>query len=158
LPVLFCDAKHGIVGAAHAGWRGLASGVLENTVSAILAETKHDQGNPEHISVWLGPAIGPSYFEVGHEVRDRFVNDDEKASRAFTPHPSLDGKFYADIYQLARLALNKVGVHTIFGGEFCTFSEKEKFYSYRRDGVTGRMATVIWVSGDRWQTTEGKKK
>jgi YfiH family protein len=141
LPVLFCDAKNGVVGAAHAGWRGLAEGVLENTIAAMQSAG----ANPAQIVVWLGPAIGPSKFEIGAEVRARFVEEDASAAVAFMPSTSIAGKFYADIYQLARMRLQNVGVHHISGGEFCTFSEPEKFYSYRRDGVTGRMASLIWI-------------
>lgn len=141
LPVLFCDVKQSVVGAAHAGWRGLADGILENTISTMQAAG----ANPEHILAWLGPAIGPSKFEVGEEVRARFVERDTSAAAAFTLIEPYAGKFYANIYQLARLRLQQAGVHQISGGHFCTFSEPEKFYSYRRDGVTGRMASLIWI-------------
>ncbi|PRC91641.1 peptidoglycan editing factor PgeF [Solimicrobium silvestre] len=142
LPVLFCDAKNGVVAAAHAGWRGLVDGVLENTLlkmQAAGAESKH-------ILAWLGPAIGPLKFEVGAEVRARFMEVDPCASAAFKPGKE-PGKFYADIYQLARMRLQCAGVVQISGGNFCTVSEPEKFYSYRRDGVTGRMASLIWIKG-----------
>jgi len=141
LPVLFCDAKHGVVGAAHAGWRGLADGILENTISTMQAAG----ANSEHILAWLGPAIGPSKFEVGEEVRARFVEADASAALAFKSIESHARKYYADIYHLARLRLHRAGVHQISGGHFCTFSEPEKFYSYRRDGVTGRMTSLIWI-------------
>lgn len=139
LPVLFCDTKNGVIGAAHAGWRGLVDGVLENTVMAMTQLG----ADPNHMLAWLGPAIGPSQFEVGPEVRDRFVEGDTSAATAFISHHS--DRFYADLYQLARLRLQRVGVHQISGGQFCTFSQSDKFYSYRRDGVTGRMASVIWM-------------
>ena len=141
LPVLFCDAKNGVVGAAHAGWRGLADGVLEHTISTM----QRAGANPEHILAWLGPAIGPLKFEVGEEVRVRFVDKDASAAVAFKAIEPRAGKFYADIYQLARLRLQQAAVYQISGGHFCTFSEQEKFYSFRRDGVTGRMASLIWI-------------
>jgi polyphenol oxidase len=139
LPVLFCDVQNGVIGAAHAGWRGLVAGVLENTVIAMMQLGAH----PKHTLAWLGPAIGPSQFEVGGEVRAQFIEDDASAITAFTPGHS--DRFYADIYQLAWLRLQRVGVRQISGGQFCTVSQADKFYSYRRDGVTGRMASVIWM-------------
>lgn len=141
LPVLLCDPEQSVVAAAHAGWRGLANGVLENTL-----DTMQQLGAcPAKVLAWLGPAIGPSKFEVGEEVRVRFIEQDAAAAGAFTPNPSFPPKFYADIYQLARLRLSRLGVKKVAGGEFCTFSQPDKFYSYRRDGVTGRMASLIWV-------------
>lgn len=140
LPVLFCDATHGVVGAAHAGWRGLADGILEKTVATM----QQAGANPKHMLVWLGPAIGPSKFEVGEEVRARFDAND--AAATFIASPIQTGKFYADIYQLARLRLQRLGIHQLSGGQFCTFSEPDKFYSYRRDGVTGRMASLVWIN------------
>jgi polyphenol oxidase len=141
LPVLFCDAKTNVVAAAHAGWRGLAHGVLENTLDTMLAAGA-DIGN---VMVWLGPAIGPDQFEVGAEVRQQFVDVNPCAIAAFKSSPNNPDKFYADIYLLARLGLQRAGVVNIAGGGFCTVSETDKFYSYRRDGVTGRMASLIWV-------------
>ncbi|MCD6027234.1 MAG: hypothetical protein K0R08_1753 [Solimicrobium sp.] len=145
LPVLFCDRKHGVVGAAHAGWRGLAAGVLENTVFKM----KQAGAYPEHILAWLGPAIGPSKFEVGKEVREQFVGADTSTALAFTLNKIRPGKFYADIYKLARIRLQRAGVEQISGGQFCTFSQPDKFYSYRRDGVTGRMASLIWIKSQQ---------
>ncbi|ACS86624.1 purine nucleoside phosphorylase YfiH [Musicola paradisiaca] len=135
LPVLFCSADGKEIAAAHAGWRGLQAGVLEQTISVFRAP-------PEAIMAWMGPAIGPSRFEVGGEVRDAFVSSDTATNCAFVPH---NNKFFADIYQLARLRLQRAGVTQIFGGNACTVSESDKFFSYRRDGVTGRMATLIWL-------------
>lgn len=139
LPVLFCDTAGSVVAAAHAGWRGLAAGVLENTVAAM--------GVPAaNLMAWLGPAIGPQAFEVGDEVRAAFVAADSAAAGAFVSgHP---GKWLADIYALARLRLHACGVGQIFGGGFCTVTDRERFFSYRRDGVTGRMATLIWLAPD----------
>lgn len=142
LPVLFCDAEKNVVAAAHAGWRGLAHGVLENTLKYM----QRAGAELENILVWLGPAIGPLQFEVGPEVRERFVEDDACAVAAFMTRVENPAKFYADIYQLARLRLQRAGVHRICGGNFCTVSQREKFYSYRRDGVTGRMASLIWIN------------
>jgi len=141
LPVLFCDPAANVVGAAHAGWRGLLHGVLENTVEVMLKAG----ASLETMSVWLGPAIGPTQFEVGAEVREQFVDLDSCASAAFRTSDSSPEKFYADIYHLAHGRLRRAGLSAISGGGFCTVSEPEKFYSYRRDGVTGRMASLIWI-------------
>ncbi|MFO7592882.1 MAG: peptidoglycan editing factor PgeF [Pseudomonadota bacterium] len=135
LPLLLCDRGGTRIAAVHAGWRGLLAGVIEQTVSAM--------GSPDELMVWLGPAIGPRAFEVGAEVREAFVTEDAAADGAFAP--STDGRYLADIYALARLRLHRVGVDAIYGGEHCTYSEPERFYSYRRDGVTGRMAGLIWL-------------
>lgn len=137
LPVLFCDRAGSVVAAAHAGWRGLADGVLEATVTAM-------QVPPGEVLAWMGAAIGPQAFEVGDEVRQAFVARHTDASAAFVPQP-LPGKWLADIYQLARIRLKQVGVQAIYGGGHCTYQETDSFYSYRRDGVTGRMASLIWL-------------
>lgn len=140
LPMLFCDRAGSVVAAAHAGWRGLAGGVLEATVTAM-------QAPPGEILAWMGAAIGPQAFEVGDEVRLAFIVQHPEAAAAFLPHPaSAPGKWLADIYQLARIHLNHVGVHAIYGGGRCTYLEADSFYSYRRDGVTGRMASLIWLA------------
>ena len=137
LPVLLCDRAGSVVAAAHAGWRGLADGVLEATVAAM-------QVPPEGILAWMGAAIGPQAFEVGDEVRQAFVAQHAEASVAFVLQPT-PGKWLADIYQLARIRLKHAGVQAIYGGGRCTFNEADSFYSYRRDGVTGRMAALIWL-------------
>jgi len=142
LPVLLCDSAGHVVGAAHAGWRGLAAGVLENTVASMRA------AGADELMAWMGPAIGPGRFEVGVDVLTAFVERDMEAARAFQKIPARAGKYWADIYALARLRLQSVGVQRIFGGGMCTVSERS-FYSYRRDGVTGRMATLVWISEDR---------
>lgn len=138
LPVLFCDRAGTVVGAAHAGWRGLAAGVLENTVAAMRARGAAD------ILAWLGPAIGPDNFEVGAEVKEAFVQQQAGAQAAFRDYPGRPGKHLADIYQLARLRLAAVGVDQISGGGLCTVADT-RFYSYRRDRVTGRMGSLIWL-------------
>lgn len=144
LPVLFCDRRGTVVAAAHAGWRGLADGVLEAAVAAMAVE-------PDEILTWLGPAIGPLAFEVGEEVRQVFLAQDPSAALAFAPSPltpqapGSPSKWLADIYLLARQRLVRVGVKQVFGGGFCTYTDAERFYSYRRDGVTGRMASLIWL-------------
>ncbi|EDV7049652.1 polyphenol oxidase [Salmonella enterica] len=135
LPVLFCNREGTEVAAAHAGWRGLCEGVLEETVTCFADK-------PENIIAWLGPAIGPTAFEVGPEVRDAFLAKDAQADSAFLPHGE---KFLADIYQLARQRLANTGVEHVYGGDLCTFSESETFFSYRRDKTTGRMASFIWL-------------
>jgi len=137
LPVLFCDRAGSRVAAAHAGWRGLSGGVLEATVAAMGVA-------PEAIMAWLGPAIGPRAFEVGEAVRAAFVEDDPGSAGAFTPHG--DGRWLADIYRLARRRLARAGVGEIHGGGRCTFTEAGLFYSYRRDGTTGRMASLVWLT------------
>ena len=136
LPLLFCNRQGTVIAAAHAGWRGLAEGVIESTVDAM-------QQNSKDIIVWLGPAIGPDSFEVGQDVFDAFVNKDKQAIKAFTKTD--DEHYLADIYHLARLKLNKIGIEQIFGGGLCTFSDEKKFYSFRRNPVTGRMASMIWI-------------
>lgn len=137
LPVLFCDRAGTVVAAAHAGWRGLAAGILEATLGRMGVAAGE-------VLAWLGPAIGPAVFEVGDEVRAVFVAGDAGSASAFVPHG--DGKWLADIYALARRRLQAAGVLSISGGDRCTVSEPESFFSYRRDGVTGRMATLIWLA------------
>ena len=139
LPVLFCADDGSRVGVAHAGWRGLAGGVLERTVDAIGK-------NPARIIAWLGPAIGPNAFEVGQEVFDTFALAASDDASAFHPIAARPGKYLADIYALARIRLRRMGVTAIFGGNHCTVNEPERFFSYRRDGKTGRMAGVIWLA------------
>ncbi|HWV17443.1 MAG TPA: peptidoglycan editing factor PgeF [Rhodocyclaceae bacterium] len=134
LPVLFCTLDGQQVGAAHAGWRGLLSGVLENTVRAM-------QAPPDQIMAWFGPAIGAQAFEVGDEVRAAFLAHDTACATAFVAHGD---KWLADIYALARLRLQDMGLLSVYGGGLCTVSDAERFYSYRRDGATGRMASLIW--------------
>ncbi len=136
LPVLLCDEQGTVVGAAHAGWRGLCDGVIEATVRAM-------QVPPPALMVWLGPAIGPAAFEVGDEVRAAFVAQQPQAAAAFVA--GKEGKWLADLYQLARLRLQALGITRIYGGDQCTYSDEQRFYSYRRDGVTGRMGTFIWL-------------
>lgn len=135
LPVLFCSTAGDEVAAAHAGWRGLNAGVLENTLAAFHAK-------PQDIMAWFGPAIGPQQFEVGGEVREAFIASDPLAASAFTPFGE---KYLADIYHLARLRLQAAGVSQIFGGDCCTVSDASQFFSYRRDGITGRLASLIWL-------------
>lgn len=136
LPVLFCDEQGQQVAAAHAGWRGLLDGVIEQTLQTFTAPMNQ-------VLVWLGPAIGPQAFEVGAEVRAAFVEKDPVAEVCFKPSGQAN-KWLADIYGLAKLRLQAVGVTQIYGGEFCTFSQTDTFFSYRRDGQTGRMASCIW--------------
>jgi len=140
LPVLFADAQGRAVGVAHAGWRGLAAGVLEATVQALREYLQDDAS----IHAWLGPAIGPSVFEVGDEVRQAFCERDAASAAAFA-QGARPGKWLADLYQLARLRLARAGVTQVSGGGHCTVGEAERFYSYRRDGGSGRMASLIWL-------------
>ena len=136
LPALFCNRAGTRVAAAHAGWRGLAAGVLEATAESLQAE-------PADILVWLGPAIGPQAFEVGSEVRDIFLADHSQAASAFVPSANA-GRFMADIYALARLRLAACGVAAVYGGGFCTVTDP-RFYSYRRAARTGRFASLVWL-------------
>lgn len=137
LPVLFTTTSGNEVAATHAGWRGLCDGVLEETV-------KYFQAKPEDIIAWFGPAIGPKAFQVGIDVVEKFVAVDEKAKLAFQPDAIEEGKYLSNLYQIATQRLNNLGITQIYGGNHCTFNEKEKFFSYRRDNQTGRMASVIW--------------
>ncbi|MFO7603317.1 MAG: peptidoglycan editing factor PgeF [Gammaproteobacteria bacterium] len=137
LPVLFCDRAGSVVAAAHAGWRGLADGILEQTLAAM-------QVPATEVMAWLGPAIGPTAYEVGVEVRDTFVSASPAAAPAFVA--SRAGHWWMDLYQLARQRLQAAGLSQFYGGDHCTHTERERFYSYRRDGVTGRMASLIWLT------------
>jgi YfiH family protein len=135
LPVLFASADGHRVAAAHAGWRGLVAGVLEAAVQAMECP-------PEQITAWLGPAIGAEAFEVGPEVRAAFLARDPEAMKAF--RSGAGDRWFADVYRLARQRLRSAGIRDIHGGGRCTYSEPETFFSYRRDGVCGRMGTLIW--------------
>jgi YfiH family protein len=138
LPILFASASGDAVAAAHAGWRGLAAGVIEATVAAMGVP-------PGSLLAWLGPAIGPQHFEVGTEVRDALLTADSKAGEAFQPNAR--GRFMADLRILARRRLQRLGVSRIYGGGECTFSQAERYFSHRRDGITGRQAALIWREG-----------
>ena len=136
MPLFFCDAAGTRVGVAHAGWRGMAAGVIENTVRAMGAA-------PADVMAWMGPAIGPGAFEVGPEVREAFVAVDAGAAEAFVAHKP--GKYMADLYTLARQRLARAGVARVFGGGFCTYREADRFFSYRREQKSGRMGAFIWM-------------
>jgi YfiH family protein len=137
LPILLCDRAGTWVAAVHAGWRGLAAGIVTTTLMAINRA-------PSQILAWLGPAIGPHRFEVGEEVRTAFVKQDRNTINCFRPTPR--GRWWADIYALARCQLHARGVNAVYGGTFCTFTDQRRFFSHRRDGGrTGRMATLIWL-------------
>ncbi|MDD2767805.1 MAG: peptidoglycan editing factor PgeF [Methylococcus sp.] len=133
LPVLLCTKDGKGVAAVHAGWKGLAGGVIESAVGSL--------GTGE-LMAWLGPAIGPEAFAVGGEVRTVFLEQDAASDAAFRPGDN--GRWLADIYLLARLRLRRLGVSDVYGGRWCTYTDAGRFFSYRRDGVTGRMATLIW--------------
>ncbi|TPH22325.1 peptidoglycan editing factor PgeF [Haemophilus haemolyticus] len=137
LPVLFTTKRGNEVAATHAGWRGLCDGILEETI-------KYFQAKPEEIMAWFGPAIGPTAFQVGNDVVEQFIAIDQKAKLAFKPDRREKEKFLGNLYQIATQRLNNLGITKIYGGEHCTFNEKEYFFSYRRDHQTGRMASVIW--------------
>lgn len=135
LPVLFCDRRGTRVAAAHAGWRGLAGGVLAATIEALKTP-------PAELLAWLGPAIEPEAFEVGAEVREAFLERDAAHAAAFDANER--GRWQADLYALARRELARLGVHAVYGGGFRCHGEPARWFSYRRDGRTGRMATMIW--------------
>ncbi len=140
LPLLLCDQAGTVVAAVHAGWRGLCAGVIERTLRAMDRPA-------QTLLAYLGPAIGPAAYEVGAEVRAAFIAADPageaESEAAFAPGGA--GKFHADLYALARRRLARGGVAKVYGGAYCTYTERERFYSYRRDGATGRMASLIWM-------------
>ncbi|MGE5526297.1 MAG: peptidoglycan editing factor PgeF [Rhodospirillaceae bacterium] len=138
IPVLFTDVRGSVVAAAHAGWRGLAVGVLANTISAMQARGV----TSSEILAYIGPGIGPSAFEVGSDVYKAFTAVDPATATAFSPHQP--GKWLADLHALARRALQRAGVWRIYGDPLCTVSDKARFFSYRRDKTTGRMAALVW--------------
>lgn len=141
LPVLICDTKGTVVGAAHGGWRGVLSGIIENTVAAMRPKAQGE------LIAWMGPAIGPQCFEVGSDVVEPFIEADPLASRAFVP-AGQNGKWLANIYELASLRLRRAGITQVYGGEYCTYTDQARFYSYRRTKTQSRMATLIWLQSD----------
>lgn len=141
LPVLLASDSGDLVGALHAGWRGLAGGVIEAAVAALTAAGGISAGG--RLLAWLGPAIGPKHFEIGTEVREALLAADPGAEAAFVANPQ--GRFMADLGALARRRLNTSGIDRIYGGGECTFAAADRYFSYRRDGVTGRQATLIWL-------------
>lgn len=143
LPVLFCDRAGTRVAAAHAGWRGLAAGVLEASLDSLAVDASE-------VLVWLGPAIGPQVFEVGEEVRQQFIAHDANAALAFSPSGRKAEQAYwlADLYLLAKQRLEHAGVQHIYGGAYCTYTDHARFFSYRRDNSSGRMATLIWLADE----------
>lgn len=136
LPILLCDRKGEVVAVAHAGWRGLAAGVIENALDSMRVSAAN-------VMAWLGPAIGPDAYEVGTDVVDAFVGADAGAAESFRAGSA--GKYLADLYGLARRRLSRAGVGSVTGGGFCTYRDADRFYSYRRDGRTGRMASLVWI-------------
>jgi YfiH family protein len=149
LPVLLCDRAGEVIGAAHAGWRGLAAGVLENAIAAMGAA-------PARIVAWLGPAIGRTAFEVGGEVREAFIAADRDAITAF--EPGAPGKWLADLELLARQRLMRAGVTAVHGGGMCTMSDPSRYFSYRRDRRTGRMAALIWIDPPAGRTDDAARE
>jgi polyphenol oxidase len=140
LPVLLCDVNGTVVSAVHAGWRGLCDGVLEASIHAVCRDAKVESNQ---LMAWFGPAIGSNAFEVGDEVRQQFMAIDARAELAFVKNGD---KYLGDLYKIATQRLNNLGVTKIYGGGRCTFTEKDQFFSFRRDGDTGRMATLIWLA------------
>lgn len=147
LPLLLCDRAGTVVAAAHAGWRGLAAGVIERTVACMGVP-------PSEILAWLGPAIGPGAFEVGAEVVEAFSAQDANALCAFRPGVA-QGKWLADLFLLARQRLARLGVESVGGEEVCTYSNTDRFYSYRRDGTTGRFASLVWLTDPQGVRSRG---
>jgi polyphenol oxidase len=137
LPVFLASEEGDRVGLAHAGWRGLAAGVVEATIAALACD-------PGSLVAWLGPSIGPKAFEVGDDVRTAFVSRDPAAAAEFRPGRA--GRFFANLPGLARRKLADAGVRSVHGGEHCTMSDPDRFFSYRLDGVTGRMAALLWIA------------
>lgn len=136
LPILLCDQKATCVAAIHAGWKSLVAGVIEATIQKLTSP-------PNELFAWLGPAIGPEVFAVGDEVYQQFIQVDAEAAQAFKPYHD---RWLANIYLLAKQRLSKCGVTAVYGGEFCTFTQQDRFYSYRREPQTGRMASLIWLT------------
>jgi len=141
LPLLICDRAATVVAAVHAGWRGLSAGVIESTLARLAIPANE-------LLVWLGPAIGQQAFEVGEDVYTAFVDADSETGAAFVRHQHKAEKWLCDVYALARRKLECFGVTFIYGGGECTFSDIRRYYSFRRDGVTGRMASLIWLAPD----------
>lgn len=135
LPILICDRNATTVAAIHAGWRGLAAGVIEHTIATL--DIKQNE-----LTAWLGPAIGPQVYEVGEEVRQQFIDYHPAAEIAF--QPNANERWLANIYLLAKQRLTQCGIMAIYGGDYCTYTNETLFFSYRRDGQTGRMASLIW--------------
>jgi YfiH family protein len=145
LPILFTNTQGTVIGAAHGGWRGLCSGVLENTVNEMTLLGALSGSN--EILAWMGPAIGPEAFEVGQDVLDAFIKSETKLPPgAFISIQNKPGKYLANIYLLARSKLTRLGMNKIYGGEYCTVQQPDQFFSYRRDGDTGRFASLIWIA------------
>jgi YfiH family protein len=144
LPVLLCDSAGTVVSAVHAGWRGLCDGAIEVAVNKMAV-------HPSDILAWLGPAIGPNAFEVGDDVRQQFIAQDSQAEQAFKAHAEhqLNGKWLCDMYLIAKQRLTKLGITQVYGAgmneDFCTYTDEARFFSFRRDNVTGRMASMIWL-------------
>ncbi len=138
MPIFICDRRSTRIGILHGGWRGLATGLIEEGLRKIQLPTAN-------LLAWLGPAIGPSAYEVGDEVRQAFLRQDREFAGAFTPVPNRQGRWLADLYHIARRRLRAQGVQEIYGGLRCTLRERNLFYSHRRDGTCGRMASLIWL-------------
>ncbi|CAL7960357.1 polyphenol oxidase YfiH [Gammaproteobacteria bacterium] len=137
VPILVCDQNGTIVAAIHAGWKGIATGIIEATIKAMNT-------NPTKLLAWLGPAIGANSFEAGEDMREIFIKSNPESQKAFVAH---NDRFLTNIYLLASQCLNTVGITAIYGGKYCTFTQKELFFSFRREGISsGRMASLIWLT------------
>jgi YfiH family protein len=145
LPILFSNLTGDVIGVAHAGWRGLCSGVLENTVTEMLKLSAGMSANK--LMAWMGPAIGPEAFEVGEDVYTAFLNAGIAfPANAFVAIPSRPGKYFANLYVLAQSRLSTLGIEQIYGGNFCTVTDQKRFFSHRRDAISGRFASLIWLT------------
>ena len=151
LPVVLCDASGTRVGIAHAGWRGLANRVIASCVGCM------DRAGRDLLA-WLGPAIGPESYEVGPEVRDACLAATPGARSAFVPSPACKGRWLADLYAIAACQLESMGVTRIYGGGFCTYADRRRFFSHRRDGTTGRFATLAWIQDASRHSRHGRER
>ena len=151
LPVVLCDVSGTRVGIAHAGWRGLANRVIASCVDFMDRPVRE-------LFAWLGPAIGPESYEVGPEVRDACLAATPRAEPAFVPSPSHRGRWLADLYAIAAFQLRSMGVSRIYGGGFCTYGDRRRFFSHRRDGTTGRLATLAWIHDASRDPRDGRER
>ncbi len=145
LPILICSEDGKIVAAIHAGWKGLANGIIESSIQQLILSSRL---KAQQFLVWLGPAISQPAFEVGAEVREEFIRKQPLLEKAFIASSHGNNKYLADLYHIAKILLMQLNIFNIYGGNFCTYNDKNRFFSYRRNGVTGRIASMIWINSD----------
>lgn len=143
MPLLICNKNATIVSAVHAGWKGMANGIIEKSIKKILEQT---QETADQLMIWLGPAISQPSFEVGEDVRQQFIQKHPLSVEAFKPKTSTSNKYFCDLYRISHIILNQLGINQIYGDNYCTYKDEERFYSYRREGITGRIASMIWIN------------